>query len=59
LRLNPHLHAVVLNGAWHERDGELVWRALGHLKTSDVGDVLERVVQRITRHLRRRGLLRS
>jgi hypothetical protein len=59
LRLNPHLHSVVLDGAWHEQGGELVWQALGHLQTSEVGDVLERVVRRIERHLRRRGLLRT
>lgn len=33
------------------------WQALGHLKTSEVGVVLERTVRRIEKHLRRRGLL--
>ena len=59
MRLNPHLHSVVLDRAWDEQGGELVWQALGHLQTSEVGDVLERVVRRIERHLRRRGLLRT
>jgi hypothetical protein len=58
LRLNPHLHAVFLDGAWHEGGGELTWQGLGHLKTTEVGEVLERLVRRIERHLRRRGLLR-
>ena len=58
LRLNPHLHAVVLDGAWHEQDDELYWLGLGHLKTSEVGAVLEATVRRIERHLRRRKLLR-
>jgi hypothetical protein len=58
LRLNPHLHAVFLDGAWHEPGGELTWQGLRHLKTSEVGEVLERLVRRIERHLRRRGLLR-
>lgn len=58
LRLNPHLHVVALDGAYHEGEGELVWEGLGHLKTSEVGEVLERSVVRIERHLRRRGLLR-
>jgi hypothetical protein len=58
LRLNPHLHAVVLDGAWQEQDAELVFEAIGHLKTSEVGEVLERAVRRIERHLRRRGQLR-
>jgi hypothetical protein len=58
LRLNPHLHAVVLDGAWYEQGGELCWQGLGHIKTSEVGTVLERTVKRTLRHLRRRGLLR-
>jgi hypothetical protein len=57
LRLNPHLHLVALDGAWHEQGGELSWRGLGHLQTSEVGAVLESTVRRIERHLRRRGLL--
>jgi hypothetical protein len=32
-------------------------QALGHLKTSEVGEVLERAVRRMEKHLRRRGLL--
>ena len=55
LRLNPHLHLVALDGAWHEQGGELCWQGLGHLQTSEVGDVLESTVRRIERHLRRRG----
>jgi hypothetical protein len=58
MRLNPHLHAVVLDGAWYEQCGELRWQGLPHLKTSEVGTVLESTVIRIERHLRRRGLLR-
>ena len=58
MRLNPHLHAVVLDGAWYEQDGELCWQGLSHLKTSEVGRVLESTVMRILRHLQRRGLLR-
>ncbi len=58
LRLNPHLHAVWLDGGWHEQGGGLAWQGLGHLKNSEVGGVLERVVRRIERHLGRSGLLR-
>jgi hypothetical protein len=43
LRLDQHLHAVFLDGAWHERGGELTWQGLRHLKTSEVGEVLERL----------------
>jgi hypothetical protein len=59
LRLNPHLHMIVLDGAWYEQGGELAWEGLGHLRTSEVGEVLEGVIRRIERHLRRRGLLRT
>lgn len=34
-----------------------MFAGLGHLKTSEVGDVLEQAVRRIERHLDRRGLL--
>jgi hypothetical protein len=57
LRLNPHLHTIALGGAWYEPGNELVFAGLGHLKTSEVGDVLERAVRRIERHLDRGGLL--
>jgi Transposase zinc-binding domain/Putative transposase len=57
LRLNPHLHLVALDGAYHEQGADLAWQALGHLKTSEVGEVLERTVRRMEKHLRRRGLL--
>jgi hypothetical protein len=57
LRLNPHLHVVFLDGAYHEQSGELAWQQVGHLKTKEVGEVLERTVRRIEKHLRRRGLL--
>jgi hypothetical protein len=39
------------------RGAELAWQALGQLKTSEVGEVLERAVRRMEKQLRRRGLL--
>jgi hypothetical protein len=57
LRLNPHIHAVFLDGAWYEQEDELVFVGLGHLGTNEVGAVLERTIRRIERHLRRRGVL--
>lgn len=57
LRLNPHLHVVFLDGVYRDVQGALVWRALGHLRTREVGEVLERAVRRMMKHLRRRGLL--
>jgi len=59
LRLNPHLHMIALDGTWCERDGELAWEGLGHLGTSEVGEVLERLVRRMEKQLRRSGLLRT
>jgi Putative transposase len=58
LRLNPHLHLLVLDGAYREQGGELAWQALGHLQTSEVGEVVGRALRRIEKHLRRRGLVR-
>ncbi len=57
MRLNPHLHVVFLDGAYRERDGELVWRALLRLTTEDVASVLGATLRRIERHLRRHGAL--
>ena len=57
LRLNPHLHVVFLDGAYREQGADLVFRALSHLGTRDVGEVLERAVRRIMKHLRKRGVL--
>jgi len=59
LRLNPHVHAVFLDGAWYEQGDELAFAGLGHLRTGEVGDVLECTIRRIGRHLRRHGLLRE
>jgi len=56
LRLNPHLHVVFLDGTYHEQGAQLSWEDLGSLKTQEVGQVLERTVRRIDRHLRRAGL---
>jgi Putative transposase/Transposase zinc-binding domain len=57
MRLNPHLHVVFLDGAYHEDGAELVWNELGHLQTREVGQVLEHAVGRMLRYLRRHGLL--
>ena len=57
MRLNPHVHAVFLDGAYTEEANELEWHALGHLRTREVGEVLERAVRRMKRYLERRGTL--
>lgn len=60
LKLNPHVHAVFLDGGYRvETGGELVFDTLSHLSTRDVASVLERTRERMMRYLRRRGLLRE
>ena len=59
MRLNPHLHVVFLDGAYHEHGAALAWEQLDHLQTREVGEVLERAVRCMTRHLRRRGALET
>jgi len=60
LKLNPHVHAVLLDGVYEDtkEDGAaLTLHALAHLTTRDVALVLERTRDRMTSYLRRRGLL--
>ncbi len=63
LKLNPHVHAVLLDGVAHDPDGkgdgegELAFETLSHLSTRDVARVLERTRDRVFKYLRRRGLL--
>ncbi|WP_437968667.1 transposase [Sorangium sp. So ce260] len=57
MRLNPHLHVVFLDGAYHEDGTELVWNELGHQRTCEVGQVIEHAVGRMLRYLRRHGHL--
>jgi len=63
LRLNPHLHVLFLDGAYRQDsqgDGAaLGWHEIGHLRTREVGEVLEHALRRMARHLRRRGLYTS
>jgi hypothetical protein len=56
---NPHLHSVFLDGAYHEEEGALVFEPDGHLRTRDVGLVLQNAVRRMLAYLRRRELLRD
>jgi hypothetical protein len=46
-----------LDGAYHEDGETLAWDELGHLKTGEVGAVLEDAVRRMDRYLRRHGLI--
>jgi hypothetical protein len=56
LRLNPHLHVLFLDRAYHEDGAELVWNELGHLQTREVCQVLEDAGGPMMRYLRRHGL---
>jgi hypothetical protein len=47
LRLNPHLHVVLLDGVYYEQGPQLAWHAIGHRQTREIGEALERVVRRI------------
>jgi Putative transposase len=57
LRLNPHLHVIFLDGAYHEDGAALTWEELGHLKTREVGELLAGAVRRMARYLRRHGAI--
>lgn len=59
MRLNPHLHTVFLDGAYHEQSEGLAWDEIGHLKTREVGEVLEATVRAIARYLERHRLLET
>jgi Putative transposase len=49
LRLNPHVHAVFLDGVFHDdAKGEVMFQALPRLDTEEVADVLEDAARRIT-----------
>ncbi len=59
LRLNPHVHAVFVDGGFAAVGSEVRFAALGHLRTREVGEVLERATSRMRRYLEKRGLLRE
>jgi hypothetical protein len=58
LKLNPHLHAVFLDGVYVPGvDGAPEFRALPRLSTSGVADALQVARARILRYLERRGVI--
>jgi len=59
LKLHPHLHVLFLDGAYAERESGVSFTELPRLSTHEVGEVLARVVARIVKHLRWRGLLEA
>ena len=58
LRLNPHFHAVVLDGVLAPNaQGTLVFHPLPSLDTSDLADLLQVIRVRVLRLLERRGVV--
>ena len=58
LKLNPHIHAVFLDGVFHDKGAEEPeFEELPRLTTREVAAVLEWTRARMTKYLRRRGLL--
>jgi hypothetical protein len=58
LKLNPHFHALFLDGAYRPAHGDApVFCPLPRLSTSDVADVLETVRVRILGYLVRHGVV--
>lgn len=60
LKLNPHLHAVFLDGGYVEASPKTEgphFVPLGHLQTGEVAEVLEKSIAKMQRFLRRKGLL--
>jgi len=59
LRLNPHLHAILLDGVFVTDNGAPVFHALTHLDNSDVADLLQVIRVRMLGFLERRGIIES
>jgi hypothetical protein len=62
LKLNPHIHAVFLDGGYvddqaTQEDGMPRFVGLGHLQTREVVAVLEKTIQRMVKYLKRKKLL--
>jgi hypothetical protein len=57
LRLNPHLHAIVLDGVFVADNGSPVFHPLTHLDDSDLADLLQVIRVRLVNFLLRRGVI--
>lgn len=57
LRLNPHLHTIVLDGAFVADNGSPVFHPLTHLDDSDLADLLQVIRVRLVNFLLRRGVI--
>jgi hypothetical protein len=57
LRLNPHLHAILLDGVFATDNGSPVFHPLTHLDDSDLADLLQVIRVRLVNFLLRRGII--
>jgi len=57
LRLNPHLHALLLDGVFVADNGSPVFHPLTHLDDSDLADLLQVIRVRLVNFLLRRGVI--
>ena len=59
LRLNPHLHAILLDGVFVANNGSTVFHPLPRLDDSDLADLLQVIRVRLMSFLLRRGVVES
>ena len=59
LRLNPHLHTIVLDGVFVADNGSPVFHPLTHLDDSDLANLLQVIRVRLVNFLLRRGVRRT
>jgi Putative transposase len=58
LRLNPHYHALLLDGVFAEaNNGTLCFHALPSLSSGDVAGVMQAICMRVLRFLARTGII--
>ncbi len=57
LRLNPHLHAIVVDGAFSAHNDSVVFHPLKSLNDSDVADLQQVIRARVVNFLVRRGIV--
>ena len=57
LRLNPHLHTIVLDGVFAVDNGLPAFHPLLHLDDSDLADLLQVIRVRVLNFLLRRGVM--
>jgi hypothetical protein len=59
LRLNPHLHVILLDGVFVADNGSPVFHPLARLDDSDLADLLQVIRVRVLGFLERRAIIES